>query len=428
MTKDENDKIKKLPPVGMRIIKSAIGVGLCFVIYLLRGRQGTPFYSALAVLWCIRSHPKDSVLNAFQRLTGTAIGAVYAILFILFELYVTDFGYGIFHYLVLSAFIVPVIYTTVLIHKGNASYFACVVYLSIVVNHITDGNPFVFVLNRSMDTVIGIVVALIINLLHFHGPGRKDILFVADFDNSMKMLNDTLTPYSRVMLQNLIDEGMMLTFMTLKTPAAYLETMREIIPDIPVIAMDGAILYDVKDNSYSCVHVISAEHAGKLEDRIHEEGFQLFTTVIIDDVLIIYYDEPQNEAAAKIYDQLHRSPYRNYLKKKRPDKHPVVYYMLIDVTERIDRLYEHLSDEGLFEGLKVMKYPSDDYQGYSYIKIYSKNASVEDMIDYLMIRMNVSEVVTVADHNSHYKVMYKEDNGNAIVNRLQKIYYSRKWK
>ena len=40
-----------LPPIGMRIIKSAVGVLLGFVIYFLRGRQGTPFYTALSVLW-----------------------------------------------------------------------------------------------------------------------------------------------------------------------------------------------------------------------------------------------------------------------------------------------------------------------------------------------------------------------------------------
>ena len=42
-------------------------------------------------------------------------------------------------------------------HKGNTSYFACVVYLSIAVNHVTDVDPFLFVLNRCFDTVIGIV-------------------------------------------------------------------------------------------------------------------------------------------------------------------------------------------------------------------------------------------------------------------------------
>ena len=87
----------KLPKIGMRIIKSALGVLLCFVIYFIRGKQGTPFYSALAVLWCIQSQNKDTIQNALQRTIGTALGALYGLVFILFKMYVCDLGYGMLH-------------------------------------------------------------------------------------------------------------------------------------------------------------------------------------------------------------------------------------------------------------------------------------------------------------------------------------------
>ena len=56
----------KLPPVGMRVIKSAIGVFLGFVIYELRGRTGIPFYTALSVLWCIRPYKGDTMTMALE--------------------------------------------------------------------------------------------------------------------------------------------------------------------------------------------------------------------------------------------------------------------------------------------------------------------------------------------------------------------------
>ena len=63
------------PHIGMRIIKSALGVLICFAIYFARGKQGTPFYSALAVLWCIQNQTKNTLGNAVQRTIGTFIGA-----------------------------------------------------------------------------------------------------------------------------------------------------------------------------------------------------------------------------------------------------------------------------------------------------------------------------------------------------------------
>ncbi len=86
-----------LPPIGMRIVKSAVGVFLCFVIYFLRGKDGIPFYSALAVLWCIQPYTKNTVLNALQRTIGTGIGAAYGLLFILLELKVFHFDDNLLH-------------------------------------------------------------------------------------------------------------------------------------------------------------------------------------------------------------------------------------------------------------------------------------------------------------------------------------------
>ena len=153
----------KLPHIGMRIIKSALGVLICFAIYFLRGKQGTPFYSALAVLWCIQKQTDNTIGNAAQRIIGTFIGAVYGLIYILVKLKIADIGDSFIHYCIISLALIPIIYTTVLIDQKKASYFSCVVFLSIVVNHLMDENPYLFVLNRSLDTLIGIFVGVLLN-------------------------------------------------------------------------------------------------------------------------------------------------------------------------------------------------------------------------------------------------------------------------
>lgn len=67
-----------------------------------------------------------------------------------------------------------ILYTTVLLKK-NASYFSTVVFLSIVVNHIGDQNPLLFVFNRVLDTMIGIVLAMLSICAGF--PGRSGRIF-----------------------------------------------------------------------------------------------------------------------------------------------------------------------------------------------------------------------------------------------------------
>ena len=411
-----------IPHIGMRIIKSAFGVLICFAIYFIRGKQGTPFYSALAVLWCIQNQTKDTVQNALQRTVGTGIGAAYGLIYILIKPRVPQLGDSFLHYCIISIALIPIIYTTVVIKQKKASYFSCVVFLSIVVNHLMDENPYIFVANRSLDTLIGIFVGLVLNSVCIHGEYDRDTLFIADVDRAMDGLSTGITPFSQIMIKNMLEKGMQLTFMTLRTPAGFLEGMPDIKPKLPIIAMDGAILYDTKENRYPKVYVISAEHACNIESFIRSRGGNIFTTIILEDVLIIYYDELKNTAEIDIYEKMHKSPYRNYLNKERPKDHPVVYMMCVDETRKIEQLVEDIKRSDIYEELKILSYPSDDYKGYSYIKIYSKNASVQNMTDYLKNMIDAKKVVTLSD-NDRNKTDYCYPECDRIVRKLHHLFY-----
>lgn len=411
-----------VPHIGMRIIKSALGVLICFAIYFMRGKQGAPFYSALAVLWCIQNQTKNTVQNALQRTVGTGIGAAYGLIYILIKQRVPQLGDSFLHYCIISIALIPIIYTTVVIKQKKASYFSCVVFLSIVVNHLMDENPYIFVANRSLDTLIGIFVGLVLNSVCIHGEYDRDTLFIADVDRAMDGISTGITPFSQIMIKNMLEKGMLLTFMTLRTPAGFLEGMPDIKPKLPIIAMDGAILYDIKENRYPKVYVISAEHACNIESFVRSRGFNIFTTIILEDVLIIYYDELKNTAEIDIYEKMHKSPYRNYLNKERPKDHPVVYMMCVDETRKIEQLVEDIKRSDIYEELKILSYPSDDYKGYSYIKIYSKNASVQNMTDYLRNMTGAEETLTFGD-NDRNKTDYCYTECDQIVRKLHHQFY-----
>lgn len=66
--------------------------------------------------------------------------------------------------LVISVMIIPIIVTTLAIHKPSVTGFTCIVFLSVAVYHIGDASPYNYAMNRLLDTIIGIVVALVINL------------------------------------------------------------------------------------------------------------------------------------------------------------------------------------------------------------------------------------------------------------------------
>lgn len=412
------------PPIGMRIIKSAAAVFICYMIYLLGGKRGIVFYTQLAVLWCIQPNRENSLKNAIQRTIGTLIGAFYGLLIVLLNYYVLkdNPSYELLRYSIISLMIIPVIYTTLVIRKKNASYFSCVVYLSIVVMHIVDENPYLFILNRVMDTMIGIFVGLLVNSAHLPREKKTDILFISGLDDTLLSTGDHLSSYSIIELNQMIDSGANFTISTMRTPASILIPMANVHLNRPVIAMDGAVLYDTKEKSYIKTIPIPYEETKELIEYVRSKDFHCFINVIFQDMLVIYHSDFKNEAENQIYEQMHTSPYRNYLYRELPEGLDCVYLMVIDQTKRIESFLEDLSKDGYTDRYKIVSYPSDDYPGYSYLKIYQKEVSRSSMCQYLQDSLGCKKTVTFGSIEGLYDYTIQPDNPNLVVKTMKKLY------
>ena len=419
----------KLPAIGMRITKSAVAVLLCYLVSFLRGNSGIVFYSQLAALWCMQVYVSNTKKNALQRFIGTVVGALYGLVYLLLrnEMNHTKIYTELLDAVIISGFIVIVLYTTVLMKKKQASYFSCVVFLSIVVNHVTDTNPYLFVWNRFLDTMIGIIIGIGVNCFSLPKEKRKDILFVSGLDDTLLNKKDNLSDYSKIELNRMLDEGANFTISTMRTPASLMEPMWGIRLKLPVIAMDGAVLYDINENRYLKVYVISNSTSRKVLDLMKQEGLACFTNVIIDDMLVIYYEDTKEKVQEELVKNLRKSPYRNYVKREFQSEEGVVYFMMLYPSEIIEGFYKKLEQQGFTKGLKVLKYKSQDYEGYSYLKIYNKNATKENMIHYLKERTNLSNVVTFGSIKGRYDIVVEPGDTNKMVHMLKKLYEPIKW-
>lgn len=413
-----------LPPIGMRIIKSAAAIAICYLVSFVRGNSGIVFYSQLAALWCIQVYISNSRKNAVQRLIGTIIGAVYGLIFLLLEEKM-NFSVGknqAVNALVISCMIIVVLYTTVLIKKRQASYFSCVVFLSIVVNHVSDSNPYLFVWNRFLDTVIGIIIGIGVNSFSLPRSRQRDILFISGLDDTLLQKNDDLSDYSKVELNRMLDEGANFSISTMRTPASLREVMHDIRLKLPVIAMDGAVLYDIQENIYLKTYVISNIMSKEILELVHGQGLECFVNVIIDDMLVIFYRETEEQVHQNLVKEMRRSPYRNYVKSETLSSEDVVYFMLLYPKQVIEEFYQVLKVNKILDKLKVLKYDSMDYPGYAYIKIYNKNATRENMSWYLKEMLGLEKTITFGSVEGCYDVVVGPGDTNKVVHELKKKY------
>ena len=346
---------RRIPSPGQRIIRSLIALVLCFGVYALRGRRGMPFYSAIAALQCIQQYTRSMKTVARRRVVGTFVGAAWGLLTLLIALKIRENTVPdeLLHYLVVSGLCAMVLYSTVLLRIQEMAYFSCVVFLSITINHITDANPYIFVLNRTLDTIIGVVVADLVNRTHLPRLRCTGTLFISGIQDTIFGAGKQISGYSKVELNRLIEDGCLFTVSTVQTPA----TVRELLPDVnlslPVIAADGALLYDMKRREILRSVYLRPEIVEELCVFLEKEQVDFFLNQAEHNTIIVRYGEMRHEAIRTLYEQKRPSVYRNFAPLREGQYGQVLYFLLADDKGKLMDVLNHLKSEAWASYVRV---------------------------------------------------------------------------
>ncbi|MCM1227587.1 MAG: hypothetical protein NC320_09255 [Clostridium sp.] len=89
--------------------------------------------------------------------------------------------------------------------------------------------------------------------------------------------------------------------------------------------------------------------------------------------------------------------------------------MIVDKTDKIKSFYNLLAEK-YNDRFKILCYKSDKYDGYSYIKIYNRNAGTDNMIQYLadLQKLEYKKLIESNDKN--------KSDFNSIVHKLKNSY------
>lgn len=150
---------------GLRIKKTVLAVALCLLIDYFR--QGMPLFSVIAAIMTLQKDKELSLVQARNRISGTLIGGALGLVSLIFFQKLSIPYQSLTYILIVSFMAVPLINVNLWLKSPTSAAFSCVVYYSVVISHFEDLVPFVFVFNRMVDTLIGIVIALILNLIPY---------------------------------------------------------------------------------------------------------------------------------------------------------------------------------------------------------------------------------------------------------------------
>lgn len=148
--------------LGLRAIKTSVAVFICMIISNVLHRPDD-FFAGIAAIICMQQTYDETFKTGLQRFIGTAIGGFtgYVILEIVerIPLFSKDS----------NVFIIPLCLLIVIYFCNFINYQGSVVIGSIVLISVLSmydrgvGDALVYVVDRVLDTTMGIIVAMIVN-------------------------------------------------------------------------------------------------------------------------------------------------------------------------------------------------------------------------------------------------------------------------
>lgn len=441
--------------IGLRNIKTAISVfcALLFyfiiftVVYLstkdveksvkISTKTYTPFFACLAAAYSVSTDKKTSFYQAKLRVVASLIGGLLGVfvVFIYTKVFKQDWGFthinslgniinleienfdlindGIFAFgipLLLIALSTTIVIWLCNVFRQKSACFVAVLTLTAVMSSFgTD--PILYGFNRIFSTLIGIVIALGVNLFRFPRKTNKDYMFVVGMDGVI--LDDHhIDGFEAYKLNNLTYLGADLTYFTTRTPSTLYSVMENVHIEKPFLCMSGAALYDPNQNKYLYVENLPVDISVRLYRLFKENDVSPFINIINDDVLYIYNEKPSNEGELIYVKNRKNNSYACYINDSYPHTKDVCYFVIVDKTSKIKEIHDAIKKESYQDEIVMFEFDcyetkGETVEGYSYLKIYSKKILELKALD--VLNSQNKKVISAVCHQYDNHLMHNSD-------------------
>lgn len=468
--------------VGLRTIKTSISVLICLGIYLglkcielipntpenLAFIIYNPFFAAIATAYSIYPNKKKSVEQAKNRCVASFIGGFVGIFVTLAFEFISGYEWPsalsssivdlIIPYSLVSLFTILVIVIGVKLNQRPAIFVSILTFLSVTVNpNAVIANNFgvwLFGLNRILSTVIGVLVALCVNLFRLpHLNKNKDLLFAIGIEGILKDDSDSFEGYRNYKSNNILFNKIDCTLYTTRIPATFMYLLDDAKINNPIVCCSGAALYDAQNLTYLKTEAIKYEDSLEIDKCLKKLHITPFKNYIINDVLNIFIEHIDNKGEEYYVKKYKNKPYCNLIIGENQSKDDVLYYLYIEEADKAQMIVEELNNSPVKDKILVRTYDCFEsdilVKELKYVKIYSKKVEELNVLkeyakenNFRIVGLTTNSISNILLKNSDLAITYSsnteaKDYADIILNtnsydelfrEISRVYYSRKYR
>lgn len=248
----------------------------------------------------------------------------------------------------------------------------------------------------------------------------EDTLFVTDLDGTLLTSKGQLSDETKKSLNNLIDKGVSLTLATARTFATVNEMFKDVKLNVPVILMNGVMIYDTIKKHVIDSQEIDKDFAVKVLEIYSKYGKAPMFYYDKGDRIEIEYSDLGNEHQLSYVNNrtdvtgksFHYSPVP-YIREK--DK--LIYIVTLDKYENLFPVYQETK---AIDGITAAFY-SDNYTGCYFLEIFAKTASKALSVTKVKKLTGKTKIVAFGDNLNDISMFEIADKAYAVSNACDEL-------
>lgn len=244
-------------------------------------------------------------------------------------------------------------------------------------------------------------------------------LYISDLDGTLLNANAELSATTTQILNRLIADGLHFSIATARTAASAFKILGNVQWRIPLVLMNGVLIYDPSRKGYSRVFSLSAEQVAEVISLLKCLNVTGLMYQLKDGEQFTYYESHANQPLLDFIEE-RKSRYNKVFIQTDAfmDIPDVIYFTFLDTKNSIQRAYNAFSKiPGISKFIYKDIYSTDLW----YLELHSDQASKKSGADFLRKAYGFDRVVGFGDNANDLPMFEACDIRVAVANAVPEV-------
>jgi 5-amino-6-(5-phospho-D-ribitylamino)uracil phosphatase len=246
-------------------------------------------------------------------------------------------------------------------------------------------------------------------------------LYISDLDGTLLNQNAEVSEYTTKTLNKLIEKGLYFSIATARTTDTVTMIIKDIENNVPVILMNGVLIYDMQNSNYLKIESITPKSVTDILNLLKEHQITGFLYSIENDKITTYYEDLIAAHRKAFYDERAKKFGRVFTKVNSfndvPNKN-IIYVSVCDKKELLEPLYNSLKASN---ELHIEFYMDIYLEDYWYMEIFSANASKYKAVRFLREKLGFDKIISFGDNLNDLPMFRASDESYAVSNAKDEV-------